>query len=111
MRPAGDEALLFQGFPIDVALIAVAFMEGTAAIAMTREAMTIARAARKGGGLVIAQTDRVGTVDKLPPGQVEVPDTLVDVLVTADKWERNWETFSAPASSTQARQRRLTSSR
>src|SRR3984885_464000 len=61
VRPAGDEALLFQGFPIDVAMIGVAFMEGTAAIAMTREAMTIARAARKGGGLVIAQTERVGT--------------------------------------------------
>ena len=37
VRPAGDEALLFRGFPIDVALVGVGFMEGTAAIAMTRE--------------------------------------------------------------------------
>ena len=36
VRPAGDEALLFRGFPIDVALVGVGFMEGTAAIAMTR---------------------------------------------------------------------------
>jgi propionate CoA-transferase len=97
VRPAGDEALLFSGFPIDVAMIGVAFMEGTAAIAMTREAMTIARAARRGGGLVIAQMDRIGTLEKLPPGQVVVPDTLVDVLVTGDQRDRHWETFSSPS--------------
>jgi propionate CoA-transferase len=106
VHPAGDEALLFRGFPIDVALIGVAFMEGTAAIAMTRESMTIARAARKSGGIVIAQPDRIGTLDKLPPGQVEVPDTLVDILVAGDPRERNIETFSSPAVS-QVGQRRL----
>jgi len=92
--PAGDEALLFRGFAIDAALIGVAFMEGTAAIAMTRESMTIARAARKSGGIVIAQMDRVGTLDKLPPGQVVVPDTLVDVLIEGDPRDRRPETFS-----------------
>ena len=97
VRPAGDEALLFHGFPIDVALIGVAFMEGTAAIAMTRDAMTVARAARQSGGLVIAQTHRVGTLEKLPPGQVVVPDTLVDILVTTDARDRGWETFSPPS--------------
>ena len=95
IRPAGDEALLFQGFPIDVAIIGVAFMEGTAAIAMTRDSMTLARAARRSGGVVIAQMDRVGTLDKLPPGQVVVPDALVDVLVATDPRERIWETFSS----------------
>jgi propionate CoA-transferase len=94
VHPAGDEALLFRGFPIDAALIGVAFMEGTAAIAMTRDSMAIARAARKCGGLVIAQMNRVGTLDKLPPGQVVVPDTLVDVLVEAGPPDRTWETFS-----------------
>jgi propionate CoA-transferase len=94
--PAGDEALLVRGFPIDVALIGAAFMEGTAAIAMTRESMTIARAARKSNGLVVAQTNRIGTLEKLPPGQVVVPDSLVDVLITPDPRERGWETFSSP---------------
>jgi propionate CoA-transferase len=107
VHPAGDEALLFRGFPIDVALIGVAFMEGTAAIAMTREAMTIARAARKSGGLVIAQTDRIGTLEKLPPGQVEVPDTLVDILVTAGPRTRRWETFSPLPTSNSRPLRRL----
>ena len=95
VRPAGDEALLYQAFPIDVAVIGVAFMEGTAAIAMTRDSMTLARAAQKSGGIVIAQTDRIGTLDKLPPGQVEVPDRLVDILITTDPRERGWETFSS----------------
>ncbi len=94
VRPAGDEALLFRGFPIDVALIGVAFMEGTAAIAMTRESMTIARAARRSGGIVIAQAEHIGTLDKLPPGQVVVPDRLVDVLVTTDPRDRTGETFA-----------------
>ncbi|MEA2767677.1 MAG: propionate CoA-transferase [Acetobacteraceae bacterium] len=106
VHPAGDEALLVRGFPIDVALIGVAFMEGSAAIAMTRDAMTVARAARASGGLVIAQLDRIGTLDKLPPGQVVVPDTLVDLLVTADPRERIWETFSSP-SDPKTSQRRL----
>lgn len=97
VRPAGDEALLFRGFPIDVALIGVAFMEGSAAIAMTRDAMTIARAVRRCGGIVIAQTDRIGTLEKLPPGQAVAPDTLVDVLVVAEPRERRWETFSSAA--------------
>jgi propionate CoA-transferase len=107
VRPAGDEVLLFRGFPINAALIGVAFMEGTAAIAMTRDSMTIARATRKSGGIVIAQTDRVGTLEKLPPGQVEVPDSLVDVLVTDDPRGRTWETFSPPASG-RGRRRMLT---
>jgi propionate CoA-transferase len=106
--PAGDETLRFRGFPIDVALIGVAFMEGTAAIAMTRESMTIARAARKCGGLVIAQMNRIGTLDKLPPGQVVVPDTLVDVLVSGDPRDRTWETFSPAATPREKHPRRLT---
>ena len=97
VRPAGDEALLYQAFPIDVAVVGVAFMEGTAAIAMTRDSMTIARAAHKSGGIVIAQIDRIGTLDRLPPGQIEVPDRLVDILVAADPRERGWEMFSPTA--------------
>jgi len=107
VHPAGDEALLFDGFAIDAALIGVAFMDGSGAIAMTRDSMTIARATQKCGGTVIAQVDRIGTLEKLPPGQVVVPDTLVDVLVEADPRERAWETFS-PAATGRGRQRLLT---
>jgi propionate CoA-transferase len=97
VHAAGEEALLFSTFPIDVALIGIGFMEGTGEIVMTRDAMVMARAAHKSGGIVIAQVNRIGTIDKLPPGQVEAPDTLVDVLVSGDGQDRNWETFaSAP---------------
>ena len=71
-------------------------MEETGAIAMTRNSRTIAQATRKRGGLVIAQVDRIGTMEKVPSGQVVVPDTLIDILVTADQRDRNWETFSSP---------------
>jgi len=95
VRVAGEEALLFRTFPIDVALISIAVMEGTAALAMTRDAMAIARAAQASGGIVIAQMQRIGTLDKLAPGQVEVPDTLVYLLVAADQRDRTGETFSS----------------
>ena len=94
VHPAGEEALLLRTFPIDFGLIGVSFMADTGAIAMTREAMTIARAVQKTGGLVIAQPDRIGTHAKLKPGQVEVPDTLIDILVTADPQNGGWDTFS-----------------
>jgi propionate CoA-transferase len=97
VRPAGEEALLFRGFPVDAAFIGVAFMEGTAAISMTQESQAIARAAHKSGGIVIAQLDRIGTLEKLPVGRLVVPDSLVDVLVLTDPQERAFETFSSAA--------------
>jgi propionate CoA-transferase len=95
VHAAGEEVLLFRAFPIDVALIAVAFVEGTAEIAMTRDAMAMARAARRSGGMVIGQTDRVGTLEKLASSQVVAPDTLIDALVVADRRDRAHETFAA----------------
>jgi propionate CoA-transferase len=108
VRPAGNDVLLFQGFPIDAALIGVAFMEGTAAITMTRDSMAIARAARKCGGIVIAQMNRIGTLDRLPSGQVVVPDSLIDILVAADPRDRAWETFSPARAAWKRQPRRLT---
>jgi propionate CoA-transferase len=92
--PAGEEALLYNGFPVEAALIGVAFMEGTGAIVMTRKSLAIARAARQSGGVVIAQVDRIGTLDKLSPNQVVAADTLVDVLVNTDPPPRGWENFA-----------------
>jgi propionate CoA-transferase len=84
VQAAGGSALAVRTFPIDVGLIGVGFLAASGAIAMTRESMTIARAAHRTGGIVIAQPDRVGTQARLRPGQVEVPDTLIDILVTED---------------------------
>jgi propionate CoA-transferase len=103
VHAAGEEALLFSTFPIDVALIGMAFVEGTGEIAMTRDAMAIARAARKSGGVVIAQTDRVGTLYRLPPGQIVAPDTMVDALVVDNGRDQAAERFaSAPVGRTRA---------
>ncbi|HEX2940367.1 MAG TPA: hypothetical protein VHO91_04910, partial [Rhodopila sp.] len=107
VQPAGDDALLYRGFPIDVALVGVGFMAGSAAIAMTREAMTVAQAARKSGGVVIAQTNRIGTLERLPVGHLEVSDSLVDALVIAGPRERGAEMF-VPVSGVVSGLRRLT---
>ncbi len=96
VRPAGDEALLFRGFPVDVALIGVAFLEGSAAITATRDSLTIARAARMCGGLVIAQIDHIGTLNKVPSGYTMITETMVDILIEADPRERRFETFALP---------------
>jgi propionate CoA-transferase len=85
LQAAGGAALAIRTFPIDVGLIGVGFMAETGAIAMTRDSMTIARAVHRTGGIVIAQPDHVGTLARLRPGHVEVPDTLVDILVADDR--------------------------
>jgi propionate CoA-transferase len=103
VHSAGEEALLFSTFPVNVALVAVAFVQGTGEIAMTRDAMAIARAAHKSGGVVIAQTDRIGTLEKLPPGLIAAPDTLVDALVAGGGRDRVPERFAtAPSGRTLA---------
>jgi propionate CoA-transferase len=94
VHTAGEEVLLVRGFALDIGLIGVGFMAETGAIAMTRDALAIARAVRRTGGIVIAQTDKIGTHVRLPSGQVEVSDTLVDILVTAGPRDTGWETFA-----------------
>jgi propionate CoA-transferase len=97
VRPAGSEALLIRGFALDYGLIGVGFMAETGEIAMTRESLTIARAVRKTGGIVIGQLDHLGTLAKPRPGQVIAPDNAVDVLIAADPRDRGIETFASPA--------------
>jgi propionate CoA-transferase len=84
VRAGGSEALLYRSFPIDVALVSVAFTEPDSTLAMSREAMLIARAARASGGLVIAQQNPIGVLGRLPRSLVVVPDSIVDVVVSMD---------------------------
>lgn len=96
VRPAGTEALLLRRLVLDYGLIGVSFMADTGDIAMTQDALTIARAVRKTGGIVIAQPDHVGTLAKPRSGQVVVPDDVVDILVAADPKERGMDSFAPP---------------
>jgi propionate CoA-transferase len=97
-RRAGSQAApMTQTLPmIDVALVPVAFMAGSAALVMPRDALTMARGARANGGLVIGQTRRIGTLDRLPPGQMVVPDSMLDLLIGTDEGRRANEVFAAP---------------
>ena len=83
IQAAGEEALLVPAIPVDVGLVGVGFLADTGAIVMARHAQTIAKAVHQNGGMVIAMPDRIGTQPATRPGEVQVADTLVDILVVA----------------------------
>jgi propionate CoA-transferase len=78
---AGAETLMHRTFPVDVAAVSVALIAPRASLAVTREGLLVIEAAKASGGMVIAQQDRVGLLERLPRSWIEVPDTMVDVLV------------------------------
>lgn len=95
--------------------INVAFIRGTTAdeagnITMEKEAALleayhIALAAKRCGGIVVAQVERLAATGTLPPKDVKVPGMLVDYVVIAKPeyhWQAN-ETFYNPSFSGEVR--------
>lgn len=87
-RVAGNEALLYRTFPVDVAAVAVAMVAPSASLAVSRDGLLAIEAARASGGMVIAQQEHAGLVDRPPRSWVEVPDSVVDVLVPPGSMRR-----------------------
>ncbi len=81
VQAAGVESLLYRTFPVDVAFVSVAVAVPPAPLAMTRDALLAARAARASGGLVIAQPLASELVDHLSPRLVTVLDDTVDLIL------------------------------
>ena len=84
----GRDFLLYKAFPIDVGLIRATSVDelGNCAQedeAATLDALAIAQATHNSGGVVICQAKRRVPAGTLPPKQVLVPGSVVDLVVLA----------------------------
>jgi propionate CoA-transferase len=98
----GQEYLLYKAFPVDVAVIRGTTADERGNVTMEREAyfgenFSIACAARRCGGIVIAQVERTAAAGTLPGKQVKVPGIVVDYVVVARDQPQTYETRYSPA--------------
>lgn len=98
----GEEYLFYRPYAVDVALVRGSAADEDGNISMEHEAVTlemlsIAQAARRSGGLVIAQVKRIVPRGSLHPKLVKVPGILVDALVVEPEQWQTFETEDSPA--------------
>lgn len=104
----GEEHLFYRPFEVDVALVRGSAADEDGNISMEHEAVTlemlsIAQAARRCGGIVVAQVKRIVPRGSIHPKMVKVPGILVDALVVdPDQWQ-TYETEDSLAYSGHAR--------
>jgi propionate CoA-transferase len=98
----GEEYLFYKPYDVDVAFIRGSAIDEAGNLSMEHEAVTlemlsIAQAARRQGGIVIAQAKRLVPRGTLHPKMVKVPGILVDAFVIVpDQWQ-TYETQDSPA--------------
>jgi len=93
----GQEYLLYKALPVDVALIRATTADERGNLTMEREAFygenfSIATAARRRGGIVIAQVERLAAAGTLPGRLVKVPGVVVDYVVLAPEQRQTYQT-------------------
>jgi propionate CoA-transferase len=98
----GKDYLHFKPFHVDIALIRGTTADEDGNITMEHEAVfgemiSMAQAARRAGGLVVAQVKRMALRGTLPPKQVKVPGMLVDLIVVDPEQTQTFFTVHDPA--------------
>ena len=91
----GRDVVMYDSFPVDVALIRGTTADEEGNISMEEEGLTHgvlaqAIAARNSGGIVIAQVKRRVMTASLHPMMVQVPGVLVDYVVVNEE-QKQWE--------------------
>lgn len=98
----GEEYLFYRPFAVDVAFLRGSAADENGNISMEHEAVTLemlsmAQAARRAGGIVIAQVKRIVPAGSLHPKMVKIPGILVDAVVVAPEQWQTFETEDSPA--------------
>ncbi|MCP5150099.1 MAG: 3-oxoacid CoA-transferase [Chromatiales bacterium] len=97
-----EEYLLYRALPIDVAVIRGTTVDEEGNLSAEEEAysgelLSIAAAARRRGGVVIAQAKRLAKAGTLHGKAVKVPGALVDYVVEAPSQRQTYQTDFDPA--------------
>lgn len=105
----GKDYLFYKGFNVDVAIIRATSADERGNLSIEKEAVSLeifsmAQAAKRSGGIVIAQVERIVSAGSLNPKMVKVPGILVDYIVVAagEQWQTFGEVYN-PAYSGEAR--------
>ena len=102
IRVGNKEYLFFKSFHVDVALVRGTTADEDGNITMEHEAVfgemiSMAQAARRAGGIVIAQVKRMALRGTLPAKQVKIPGMLVDLIVVDPDQTQTFFTAHDPA--------------
>ncbi|MCZ6474139.1 MAG: acyl CoA:acetate/3-ketoacid CoA transferase [SAR324 cluster bacterium] len=95
---AGQEALFYKGFPVNVTFIRGTTADPDGNITRERESLvledlSLAMAAKNSGGYVICQVERIAENGSLRSKDVKIPGIMVDCVVVADP-EHHMQTYA-----------------
>lgn len=98
----GEDYLLYKSLPVDVAIIRGTTADESGNITADEEPyagelFSIASAARRRGGIVIAQVKNLAADKSLPSRDVKVPGALVNYIVVDSEQSQTYQTHYNPA--------------
>lgn len=97
----GEEKLLYNAFPVDIAFIRGTYADEDGNISLEEEGATlectsIAQAAKNSGGKVFVQVKKVVASGSLDPRLVKIPGIYVDAIVIAEQEQDQTQSIGYP---------------